>query len=61
MADQQQAKKGVSVIAGVFLCVVGIIFFALGFTVFPVVGFLIGVVAIVCAIFFFVRARRVRT
>ena len=59
MADQAQPKKALSVIIGIFLCSVGIVFFGLGFSVLPVVGFLIALVAIVCGIFFFIRARRI--
>ncbi|MDZ7700522.1 MAG: hypothetical protein U5R49_27535 [Deltaproteobacteria bacterium] len=59
MADQKQPKRAVSVTSGIFLCVVGLVFFALGFSVLPLVGFLIALIAIVCGIFFFIRARRI--
>jgi len=59
MGDQKQPKRTVSVTSGIFLCVVGLVFFALGFSVLPGVGFLISLVAIVCGVMMFNRARRI--
>ena len=62
MAEQEkQGKKAVSVIAGIFLVVVAIVFFLLSFSVLPGIGFFIAVPAIFLAIFFFARAHRIET
>ncbi|MFP3912988.1 MAG: hypothetical protein ACLFUT_13010 [Desulfobacteraceae bacterium] len=61
MEEQQKPKTAVSIILGVFLAVVGLVFFGLAFSVLPGVGFLLAIPAIVFAVFFFVRAHRLRT
>lgn len=61
MTDQKGPKTAVSIVLGVFLAVVGLVFFALAFSVLPGVGFILAIPAIIFAIYFFVRARRVRT
>lgn len=59
--QKKQGKKGVSVVVGIFLIVVGIVFFLLSFSVLPGVGFFLAVPTLLLAFFFFIRAHRIGT
>ncbi len=59
--EQKQSKTAVSIVLGIFLAVVGLVFFGLSFSVLPGVGFVLAIPAIGFSVYFFVRAHRIRT
>jgi|GEM_PF-4808512 len=59
MEEKRKFGKGLSIILGIFLLLLGLFFLAGNFSIMPGVGFWLSIPAIVCAIVLFYRARRI--
>ncbi|MFP4348720.1 MAG: hypothetical protein ACOCWY_01040 [Thermodesulfobacteriota bacterium] len=56
--ETSMVEKMSNMSTSIFLLIVGLIFLIINFTVFPVFGFILGVLFIAAGIFFMVKARK---